>query len=702
MSKYGGAATRRCCWDVELGVGQADLKMSENTPSAEAQTGTIQKVQTLLRAKDDTSRFVGLALLKSVLDNTPELRSDESAISTFWESIPSKFIDRLIRTGSKRSSSGPGTSRDSNDMLDLAVSVLHTFTALLPESAKQNTRLTDRIPQLVACLLHCSNDSTRLALETLVSLVSQPEGARVFIEVEDLSPLTEIAASQPLALDVLLYAWLNAAATATIREGLRAKIDTTVQRLVSSFKGTDAVTLLSFLAALLPRLEPDVLPPNPNWLTPLGKFISNLVTSRPTAAGRAAFTNLSAALLEAYPLQAPHLLFAAQGNNKSDNPSSYLLINLLLVDIRATLPSLLSQLNTPTYPDTARRLTSAFNVLSHFIGYLVRSMDSDLADSSDPASPGLAISPDLLLKLRKAVSETMSLTIEYLRDRWDASVAGAMGLHPDARSGTAVTDAGARSYTLAWDAKSADDAAADGRDPLVLAAVRALAIWLREDENDMLRAEAAGLADMLVDLYRKGDGREGRLEFRRPVLVAWEGIVAGSGGGVEDDDEEEENGGGQGQGMAGGEGEQRGVEAFLQNGGWDALVDDMLAVLEGSSRESNENDAARGIEIVRVLLPIAEAERPGTREVWMDVVTKVAAWYVPDAKQPPVVEEFQVAVLQLVTTLVANAHRGMRKRYVHTTAAVLGIAEQLRRKIRGDAALEEALEDVLRTLAALR
>lgn len=116
---------------------------------------SIQKIQTLLRAKDDTSRFVGLALLKSVLDNTPELRSDEAAIESLWESIPPKFLDRLIKTGSgpkqtKKSSS----SSASNDMLDLGVSVVHTFAALLPESARQSPRLLGRIPHLVASLLY--------------------------------------------------------------------------------------------------------------------------------------------------------------------------------------------------------------------------------------------------------------------------------------------------------------------------------------------------------------------------------------------------------------------------------------------------------------------------------------------------------------------------------------------------------------------
>lgn len=130
--------------------------MSENAPSAEEQAASVQKIQTLLKAKDDTSRFVGLALLKSVLDNTPELRDNGDSITTLWESIPQKFLDRLMRTGAKQSSSNSsGPSRkDSNDMLDLAVSVLHTFVALLPDSSNQNSRLLDRIPQLVSCLLH--------------------------------------------------------------------------------------------------------------------------------------------------------------------------------------------------------------------------------------------------------------------------------------------------------------------------------------------------------------------------------------------------------------------------------------------------------------------------------------------------------------------------------------------------------------------
>ncbi|KAK4123620.1 DUF1941-domain-containing protein [Parathielavia appendiculata] len=639
---------------------------------------SIHKMKTLLGAEDDTSRFVGLALLKSVLDNTPELRNDEEAIVSLWESIPPKFLDRLIKTGSKPhkslEASSESSRKDANDMLDLAVSVLHTFAALLPDNARHNPKLLDRIPQLVSSLLHCSDDTTRLALETLLSLVSHPDGATVFTTIKDLSPLTEMAPSQPLALETLLHAWLNVMTATPDKSNLRFKIDRTINSLVSSFKGTDAVTLLNFLANLLPRLEPEVVPPNPKWLPSLGHFIRNLVASRPNAASRNAFTNLSAALLELYPFQAPQLLFTDKSTTDTA-PFSYLLVNLLLVDLRATLPTLLPQLNSPDYPSTSRRLTSAFNTISHFIGYLLRAMDAD----SD--NHGLLISPDHLLKLRKSISETLSLTTEFLRDRWDAAVAGALGLHPDARAAEAVTASGVSHLTLAWNIKNAEGGSGMGvaDDPLALAAVRTLAIWIREDENELLRKEVSGLADMLVDLYRSSSAAGTVFDFRRAVLVAFEGLVA----------------------------ERKGREVVVENGGWEVLAGDLIAILEASSSSSSssgslEEDAARGVEIVRVLLQIAEAARPGSREAWMDLVTKVAAWYVPEADQPSVVLECQVAALQLVTALLANTHPGMQKRYVHSTTAVLGIANQLRVKLRRDEALDEALEDVLGTLAALR
>jgi len=336
----------------------------------------------------------------------------------------------------------------------------------------------------------------------------------------------------------------------------------------------------------------------------------------------------------------------------------------MLVDLRSSLPLLLEQLNSPKYPQAARRLESAFNVVSNYIGYLLRSMDE--------ASSSFALSPDHLLKLRCSISETMSLAVEFLRDRYDASVAGALGLHPDARAGTAETSVGTH-LTLTWDSK---DSTTVGSDPLILAGIQTLAIWLREDDNELLRKEAAGLSDMFIDLYRRSGAPDQGLDFRRPVLVALEGITV----------------------------EKKGIESFLANDGWRALTDDVVSILQTAG---DKLEAERGVEIIRVLLHVVESERPGPREEWMDVVTRVAAWYFvpPEGGEVGVVEEFQVAVLQLLTALLAGTHPGVRKRYVHSTSAVLGIAGLLKRRIlggRGDKDLLESVEDVLVTLGGLR
>lgn len=76
--------------------------------------------------------------------------------------------------------------------------------------------------------------------------------------MEDVSPLLEIAPSHPLVLDVFLYAYSQPAMIFEDQSSLKSHIGKTVQSLVASFKGTDAVTFLSFLDQLLRRLDSEV------------------------------------------------------------------------------------------------------------------------------------------------------------------------------------------------------------------------------------------------------------------------------------------------------------------------------------------------------------------------------------------------------------------------------------------------------------
>lgn len=390
----------------------------------------------------------------------------------------------------------------------------------------------------------------------------------------------------------------------------------------------------------------------------MAEYIQKLVVSRPTPEARSAYTNVAASLLEAYPTTAPEILFSKK-EIKDEKPFGYFFVNLLLIDIRSSTPMLLEQLNQPGYPRTSRRLASAFDVICIFIGYLVRSLEDESLDS-------LIMPPDSLLKLRKGISETMSLTIEYLRDRWDASVAGAMGLHPDARAGLSETSAGSH-YTLAWDSlkNNADE------DPFILSAIRTSALWLREDENDSLRKEATGLTDMFMDLYQSSSVET--LDFRSPILVALEALVT----------------------------LDQGRELLLSHGGWETLSKDLASIMQQTSRSGHEGKASRGIDLVRILLPIVEQESAGTAESWMNFITTVAAWDFPDQEQPPLVQEFQVSVLQLCCTLLAEASGGMRVRYRHSVSAINGIASRVNRTVSKNSPLREAMDDVLDTLNGL-
>ncbi|OLN81786.1 Uncharacterized protein C16C4.02c [Colletotrichum chlorophyti] len=644
--------------DQNSASGSVESQSTTQAPDptqATPQTASLAQIQAMLKAKDDTSRFVGLALLRSLLDNSEGLRDDVETVSGLWTSISPKFIDRLIRTGSASSSA----QKDTKDMLDLAVSVVHTFASLLPEQGKRDKRLVGRLPLLVSGLLQSSGETSKLIIHTILTLVVFPEGAKAFYDIDDVSPLVEIAPSNPSILDIFAFAWINCMDVAEDRTALRANIDCTIQALVSSFKGTDGVTLLDFLGKFLRNSDPQALPSNPKWIKPVVDFIKKLLSSRPAPEARNAYTIAAASLLEVYPADASKLLFTS--DPKDDKPFSYLFITLLLTDTRATLPRLLELLNDPVYPSIAQRLGSAFDVVAHFVGYLMRSLDDD-------SSSGTLIMPaDFLLKLRRTISEAMSLAIEFLRDRWDASVAGAFGLHPDARAKETDTSAGKR-LTISWESKKDNI----HEDPLILATIRALAIWLREDDNDLLRKEAAGLTDLLIDLY-KGSS-PARLDFRSPILVGLEGILV----------------------------EKAGLEEFSAHNGWDALTKDLLAILRHTSLVADENEAARGVEIVRILLPIVESEETGSREDWMAFITAVAAWDVPDTKQSLLVQEAHVAVLQLATALLVGAPDGMRRRYVHSTSAVLGIAARLQEHVGVGHPLRESLEDVLQTLGRFR
>jgi hypothetical protein len=402
-----------------------------------------------------------------------------------------------------------------------------------------------------------------------------------------------------------------------------------------------------------------LIPQEPRWLNPLVDFIRNLATAKPTAAGREAYTNCAANILVTYTESASRELFSH--GSPSSKSFSYLFINLILIDIRSSLPSLLEKLNTPEYPAVSERLTSALIILSFFISFLLQQMELQEADTS--FSSTFNMSPDLIIKLNHSIAETLALVVEFLRDRWDAAVAGAQGLHPEARDGEAHTASGSL-RTLAWDSKH--EPATEDR--LLLAALRVLGDWLREDDGELLKKETTSLMDMLMDLYST-PGVE--ITSRPLVLGVLDGITQ-----TED-----------------------GIMSLLGHNGWSILSKDLLGIL-------NRVPAPHVLEYelgqhIAAILTILTESRGTTPEEWLDLVTGVAAYNAEDFdNHPPLqLQQLWVDIFQLAVTLLVNAPPGVKKRYVHSASSLVEIASSVRRRnIAED--LESELANAMASLAS--
>lgn len=452
----------------------------------------IEKALEYLKEKDDTSRFVGLALMKPLLEEelsqqgSTEGKGTRALIERCWRAIPVKFLDRLLKAkpDSKR------TKEEADSMVGLAVAVLHAFL-MIADAPEKDDRFVGRLPLLMSALRSAPPKTTTQVLQILGTLAPTKEGSQVLF-------------------------------------GARNKAG-----------------------------KPD------------------------------------------------------------EKPESYVFVTVLLIDIRATIPSLQEKLHSPEYSEISERIANAYEIISAFIGFLVHfeAVDSDNEDDGSGATFSAPMPVDLLMKLRANISEVMSLTIEHLRDRYDSSTAGAAGLHPSAR---APNGGSSNPLPIAWDTSNGIL-----KDPLTLSQLRPLSLWLSGEDNDALRREASGVMDVLLSLYQDTSNRD----FPSAVLLCLEGIIE----------------------------IPEGIEAFLREEGWTILAADLEHILRSSSQQ------AHGIEIVRVLLRVVEADVTGpAKEEWMSIVdlARQSVTHAPETTDP----DLSVAICQLAVELMVRAPRNIRNR----------------------------------------
>jgi len=367
---------------------------------------------------------------------------------------------------------------------------------------------------------------------------------------------------------------------------------------------------------------------------------------------------LAATLLRLYREDSSALLFkpSSPAPSRDGEPFVYLYVKLLLVDIRATIPSLLGMRNSFTSFDTCKRLAASYDIIVGFIGYLLKTLDDDDFGDSNATTSSL-LPPDLMLRLRTDIAEAMSSTIEYIRDRYDAAVGGPNASQAFIESSPSSRQSATELPSLPWD--STDDTSPDYH--LMAAQVRALGLWLREDENEKLRKEAVNVVDVLLSLCASMTTDE----IRSPIVIALQGIVT----------------------------VPEGVETFLDKDGWRVLFEDLKSTLEPSSATGEH--VIRAIEIVRLLLAVAESETSNHfRKEWLEIVPLSTTGVVTPELTSPVELELRIGTWQLAVEVLSRAPVAARRKYVREAQRMAELASSLSDGVEDDETLEGLREVV--------
>ena len=326
-----------------------------------------------------------------------------------------------------------------------------------------------------------------------------------------------------------------------------------------------------------------------------------------------------------------------------NKPFVYLLIQLATIDVRSAFPAILEQLASPSYPVTAQRLAAAFDIVVSFLAFLVR--------AEDFASIGME--PDLLLRLRNDIGEMFGLTLEFLRDRWDAAYTGTLGFEPGHEEGIPKS--------ITWDSTSGGG---PEKDVLITSAMRALALWLKEDEG--LRTEGGGLMDVFLGLWAKGLACG--IDHRSWILGVLEGVLQ----------------------------ESHGRAMFREFQGWKVLWDDLKTIV--NSDQPSKHELWLGCEGARTLVSFVRDDRFSSDTWTRDLAATVAGVGVGGGGRAKL--ELHIAILGLASACV-------RVEQEESARVSLGQeSERLRRSYRMMAAAVkelgedgEELNDVLRQVS---
>lgn len=359
----------------------------------------------------------------------------------------------------------------------------------------------------------------------------------------------------------------------------------------------------------------------------------------------------------------------SRAGNLDQPPPSYLLLTTVHADIMATIPYLQESLGSGDYDTTSSRLVKEYDVISSFIGYLITGMDAN--NGGDELS--LPMLPDLLLKIQGKITDILNVTIEHLRDRYDACATSALGPRASAPSSHETISGGPPT------AAEASGIMLD--DPVTLSQIQTLSLWLANEDDEGLREAAAGTMDVLKTVYqpvRAGNFLASRLsQARCCVLEALSGITQTT----------------------------EGVKAFLREDWWTTLTKD-LEELVGLILSKGKEEA-RCITIINILVTVLHSGlAPPAKEQWISGMLSISNDLVKSADLQHhwdvVVGSCDLVVYLLQGTTVEN-----RDKYQGPATHLLTVVQHLLKnetslKDEANWQIREDFENAVRDLRALR
>lgn len=115
----------------------------------ESPPSVLTHTLTLLSSKDDTSRLMGLAMLKSILNNQIIIQENSEILKECWDAISAKFLDQLLKPATRKEQD----EDSSRNTIELAVAIVHAFLVLLPDYVKSSKKAIGRISGLIGALI---------------------------------------------------------------------------------------------------------------------------------------------------------------------------------------------------------------------------------------------------------------------------------------------------------------------------------------------------------------------------------------------------------------------------------------------------------------------------------------------------------------------------------------------------------------------